>query len=204
MKEFQLSVKRVKTPAKIFNSNIAQLQKVIVSTMDEISNIVGASLGPGGRNIIVESDLHGIPNKNTKDGVSIFRALGSNDPYKHLIIEQTRDAAIRTVNEAGDGTTTATVISSALIKNLFEFCASNRRYSPQKVVRIINKTLEQKMLPSLKSQSIKITTKNQNLLEKVATVSANGDSDMAKAVIEAFEMVGFGSSSHVTIQELSG
>lgn len=199
-----MAVLKVKSPAKIFNSNIGQLQKIIVSTMDEISNIVGASLGPGGRNIIVESDLHGIPNKNTKDGVSIFRALGSNDPYKHLIIEQTRDAAIRTVNEAGDGTTTATVISAALIKNLFSFCAGNRRYSPQKVVRIINKTLEQKMVPSLQKQSIKITTKNQDLLEKVATVSANGDSDMAKAVIEAFEMVGFGASSHVTIQELSG
>ena len=199
-----MAVLKVKSPAKIFNSNIGQLQKIIVSTMDEISNIVGASLGPGGRNIIVESDLHGIPNKNTKDGVSIFRALGSNDPYKHLIIEQTRDAAIRTVNEAGDGTTTATVISAALIKNLFEFTSMNRRYSPQKVARIINKILEKKMIPSIQSQSIKITTKNQNLLEKVATVSANGDVDMARAVIEAFETIGFGASSHVTIQELSG
>jgi chaperonin GroEL len=199
-----VSVKRVKSPAKIFNSNIKQLQKIVVDTMDEISNIVGSSLGPGGRVVLVESDLHGIPNKNTKDGVSIFRALGSNDPYKHLIIEQVRDAAIRTVNEAGDGTTTATVISAALIKNLFAFCADNRRYSPQKVVRVMNSLLKDKMIPSIQSQSIKINTKNQNLLEKVATVSANGDADMAKAVIEAFELVGFGSSSHVTIQELSG
>lgn len=199
-----MSVRRVKSPAKIFTSDIARLQKIVVSTMDEISNIVGSSLGPGGRVVLVESDLHGIPNKNTKDGVSIFRALGSNDPLKHIIIEQVRDAAIRTVNEAGDGTTTATVISAALIKNLFSFCATNRRYSPQKVVRVINKLLKDKMIPSIQSQSIKITTKNQDLLEKVATVSANGDSDMAKAVIEAFELVGFGSSSHVTIQELSG
>jgi chaperonin GroEL len=199
-----MSVKRIKTPAKIFTSDISKLQKIVVSTMDEISNIVGSSLGPGGRVVLVESDLYGIPNKNTKDGVSIFRALGSNDPYKHIIIEQVRDAAIRTVNEAGDGTTTATVISAALIKNLFAFCASNRRYSPQKVVRVMNSLLKDKMIPSIQKQSIKINTKNQDLLEKVATVSANGDTDMARAVIEAFEMVGFGASSHVTIQELSG
>lgn len=188
----------------MFTSDIGKLQKMIVATMDEISGIVGSSLGPGGRVVVIESDLQGIPNKNTKDGVSIFRALGSHDPFKHLIIEQTRDAAIRTVNEAGDGTTTATVISAALIKNLFDFCGKNRRYSPQKVARIIAKTLDETLVPSIRKQSIKINTKNQDLLERVATVSVNGDKDMAKAVIQAFEEVGYGASSHVTIQELSG
>ena len=188
----------------MFTSDDKKLQKIIVETMDEIAGVVGKSLGPGGRVIIIESDLQGIPNKNTKDGVSIFRALGSHDPFKHLIIEQTRDAAIRTVNEAGDGTTTATVISAALIKNLFDFCSKNRRYSPQKVARIIARTLDETLVPSIRKQSIKITTKNQDLLERVATVSVNGDKDMAKAVIQAFEEVGYGASSHVTIQELSG
>jgi chaperonin GroEL len=196
--------RKVKSSAKMFTSDIGKLQKMIVATMDEISGIVGSSLGPGGRVVVIESDLQGIPNKNTKDGVSIFRALGSHDPFKHLIIEQTRDAAIRTVNEAGDGTTTATVISAALIKNLFDFCGKNRRYSPQKVARIIAKTLDTTLVPSIRKQSIKITAKNQDLLEKVATVSVNGDKDMAKAVIQAFEEVGYGASSHVTIQELSG
>lgn len=196
--------RKVKSAAKMFTSDIGKLQKMIVSTMDEISGIVGSSLGPGGRVVVIESDLQGIPNKNTKDGVSIFRALGSHDPFKHLIIEQTRDAAIRTVNEAGDGTTTATVISAALIKNLFDFCSKNRRYSPQKVARIIAKSLDETLVPSIRKQSIKITTKNQDLLERVATVSVNGDKDMAKAVIQAFEEVGYGASSHVTIQELSG
>ncbi len=98
-----MSIKKVKTPAKMFTSDLNKLETMVVSTMTRISNIVGCSLGPGGRNVIIESDLPGIPNKNTKDGVTIFRALGSNDPYEHLIIEQTRDAAVRTVNEAGDG-----------------------------------------------------------------------------------------------------
>lgn len=199
-----MAVKKVKTPAKMFTSNIKKLENIIVRTIDKIDGMVGASLGPGGRNVIIESELPGIPNKNTKDGVTIFRALGSEDAYEHLIIEQTRDVAIRTVNEAGDGTTTATIIASSLIKGLFDFCNNNRKYSPQKVARQIQKLVDTKLLPEIQKNSIKITDKNKSLLKKVATVSANGDSAMAEAVIKAFDMVGYGSSSHVTIQELSG
>lgn len=197
-------MKKVKTPAKIFNSDLVQLEDMVVRAIDKIDRIVGSSLGPGGRNVIIESDMHGIGNKNTKDGVTIFRSLGSSDAYEHLIIEQTRDVAIRTVNEAGDGTTTATVIASAFIKNLFRFCSANRKYSPQKVTRQISKIVENDLVPQIKKAAIKITPKNKDLLEKVATISANGDKEMAAAVIKAFEEVGFGSSSHVTIQELSG
>lgn len=199
-----MSFKKVKTPSKLFTSDLGHLENTIVNTIDKISAIVGSSLGPGGRNVIIESDLPGIPNKNTKDGVSIFRSLGSEDPYEHLIIEQTRDVAVRTVNEAGDGTTTSTILASALIKNLFSFCKDNRKYSPQKVARLINKTLKDEMIPFIDKSSIKVNGKNQSILEKVAKVSANGDDEMAKAVMEAFEITGFSSASHVTIQELSG
>lgn len=199
-----MSVRKVKTPSKIYTSNLDNLEEIIVETVDEIDALVGSSLGPGGRNVIIESDLPGIPNKNTKDGVTIFKSMGAEDAYKHLIIEQTRDAAIKTVNEAGDGTTTATIISAALIKNLFAFCKEHRRYSPQKVTRHIAKLLKSDMSPFIKKSSIKITNKNKDLLAKVATISANGDKEMADAVIDAFDKVGYGSGSHVTIQELSG
>ena len=188
----------------MFTSDSVLLESIIVNTLDGIVGCVGKSLGPGGRNIIIESDLPGIPNKNTKDGVSIFRALGSENAYEHLIIEQTRDVAIRTVNEAGDGTTTATIIAAAMTKNLFNFCKENPKYSPQKVTRLINKYMRETMVPFIEESSIKINSKNKNLLEKVATVSANGDIEMAKAVMDAFEITGFSASSHVTIQELSG
>jgi len=197
-------MKKVKSAAKIFNSDLSQLEEMVVRTIEKIDRIVGSSLGPGGRNVIIESELPGIPNKNTKDGVTIFRALGSSDAYEHLIIEQTRDVAIRTVNEAGDGTTTATIVASAFIRNLFRFSAANRKYSPQKITREINKIVEQDLIPQIRKSAIKITPKNKDLLEKVATISANGDKEMAQTVISAFEQVGYGSSSHVTIQELSG
>lgn len=199
-----MSHRKVKTPAKQYTSDLKALEVLIIETMDDISNIVGSSLGPGGRNVIIESEVPDIPDKNTKDGVTIFRALGSEDAYKHLIIEQTRDVAVRTVNEAGDGTTTATIIASALIKQLFSFCRDNKKYSPQKVTRLIQEVVNKRLIPKIHDSSIKITNKNKSLLKKVATISANGDVEMAEAVIKAFDEVGYGSSSHVTIQELSG
>jgi len=142
--------------------------------------------------------------KNTKDGVTIFKALGSADPYKHLIIEQTRDAAQRTASEAGDGTTATTIISAKLVKKLFDYCDDNPKESPQRATRILKKIVKKELIPAVKKNSIVIDTENTSILHKVAKVSANGDEEMADAVMEAFEMLGYGDSSHVTIQELSG
>ena len=199
-----MTVKKVKTPAKMFCSNPDTLQGLASDTMDEVAEIVGSSYGPGGKNVLIESEYPGIPNKNTKDGVTIFKALGSANPYKHLIIEQTRDAAQRTASEAGDGTTATTIISASLVKNLFKYCNENRKESPQRATRMLNKIVKKELIPSIKAQAITIDEDNQGLLKKVAQVSANGDEEMAEAVMEAFDKVGFGESSHVTIQELSG
>lgn len=199
-----MTVKKTKTPAKMFCSDPARLQQITSDTMDEIAEIVASSFGPGGKTTLIESDYPGIPNKNTKDGVTIFKSLGSADPYKHLIIEQMRDAAQRTASEAGDGTTATTIISAELVKNLFEYCKNNPKESPQRATRVLNKIVKKELIPSIKKQTINIDADNQHLLKKVAQVSANGDEDMADAVMDAFEQVGFGESSHVTIQELSG
>lgn len=199
-----MTVKKVKTPSKLYCSNPQMLKQITSTTMDEIAEIVGSSYGPGGKTTLIESEYPGIPNTNTKDGVTIFKALGSQDPYKHLIIEQTRDAAQRTATEAGDGTTATTIISSSMVKNLFSYCENNRKESPQRATRVLTKIIKGQLVPSVVDQSIEIGLENKELLRKVAKISANGDEEMANAVMEAFEKVGFGESSHVTIQELSG
>ena len=199
-----MSSRKAKTAPKIFLTDQKELQRIVLKTMGKVSDIVGKTLGPGGRNTLIESDYPGIPSKNTKDGVTVFKSLGAIDPYEHLIIEQARDVAQRTATEAGDGTTTSTILSYAIIKNLFEFCEKNPKYSPQKAARRITKVKDDLLLPYIKSRSIEVGAENQNLLKMVAKVSANGDEDMANAVIEAFEQIGYGDASHVTIRELSG
>lgn len=197
-------IRKVKTSPKIFVSDNDQLKKIVLNTMTKISDIVGSTLGPSGRNVLIESDYPGIPNKNTKDGVSVFKSLGSSNSYEHLIIEQTRDAAQRTASEAGDGTTTATILSAAMVVNLYDFCRENPKYSPQKAAREMAKVVREKLVPLIRERSIKIDLENKHLLKMVAKVSANGDEDMANAVIKAFDLLGYGESSHVTIKELSG
>lgn len=199
-----MSSRKAKSAPKIFEIEPKVLKKKVLSTMHRASEAVGRTLGPGGRNILIESDYPGIPNKNTKDGVTVFKSLGAIDPYEHLIIEQARDVAQRTATEAGDGTTTATILSYSIIANLFEFCEKNPKYSPQKAARRISKVTESILIPYIESRSIKIDEENKSILKMVAKISANGDGDMADAVIDAFEQIGYGDSSHVTIRELSG
>jgi chaperonin GroEL len=199
-----MSHRKAKSSAKMFLTDQKELQKIVLGTMFRVSEIVGKTLGPGGRNCLIESDYVGLSNKNTKDGVTVFKSLGAVNPYEHLVIEQARDAAQKTVESAGDGTTTATILAYNIIKNLFEFCSKNPKYSPQKAAREIVKATEQVLIPFIESKSIVIDEENKHILKMVAKISANGDGDMASAVIEAFETIGFGDASHVTIRELSG
>lgn len=199
-------MRRVKEAEKIFTSDLNKIQDIIVSTLNEVAQIVGSTLGPGGRVVAIESMLPEIPHSVTKDGVSVFRSLGASNAEKQLIIEIAREAAIKTVSEAGDGTTTSTILASAFTQNLYKFCKNNPKYPPQKVVRIINKLLNTKLIPYIDKAAIKVSSKKKNLdlLGKVAKISVNGDDDMATSVIKAFEITGYSKGSHITIQQLSG
>lgn len=199
-----MTVRKAKTAPKSYLSDQEQLKRIVLRTMKKVSDIVSSSLGPGGKVTLIEESLPNLPNRLTKDGVTIFKNLGSNDAYEHLIIESARDAAIRTANTVGDGTTTATVLSYNIIKHMFDFCERNPKYSPQKAIRKIHKTVEEILIPYIESRAIKITEDNKDLIRKVAEISANGDKKLADAVIQAFELLGYSDSSHVTIREATG
>lgn len=199
-----MTFRKVKTSAKIIKYNKKELIDLVLYTMKLIVDTVGSTFGPGGKNVIIESTLPGLPNINTKDGVTVFRHLGHIDPTCHLLIEQARDAAVRTASEAGDGTTTATILSEAIVRYMYLYCEKNPKVSPQKVMRNVREVVSKYIEPMLIEASQPVTVENQDMLEKVATISANGDKEMASAVIKAFNLVGFGENSHVTIQELNG
>jgi chaperonin GroEL len=200
-----MQYQKVKSVAKKIQTRGDALDRTILQTMKTISSIVGATLGPGGRQVLIERQEHNLPPMVTKDGVTVFRSLGFEDAATHCIMEAARDASVRTASEAGDGTTTATILAEAVVRLTKAYSEKNPRVSPQRVVRRLEKIFKVHIEPSLRRQAIKAdmtTTEGRALLQNVASVSANGDTDLAEAVMTCFDLVG--DDGNVTISELSG
>lgn len=194
------SYQKVKSVAKGVYPKSSRLEAKILETMKTISEIVGRTLGPGGNPVLIERQEYGMPNLVTKDGVTVFRSLGFQDPVAHAIMETARDASVRTATEAGDGTTSSAVLSEAIVRYVSQYCRKNPKVSPQKIVRTIAKIFKTNLEPAIKSFSI--LNPGEDLLKAVATCSANGDQELANAILECFELVG--DDGNVTILEKTG
>src|ERR1700686_4651344 len=122
-----LSYRKVKSVGKkvLTRQEGERLEVVVNKTMRTLRNIVGGTLGPGGQPVLIERQEDNMPPIVTKDGVTVFRHMGFEDPTAQVILEAARDAAIRTASEAGDGTTTATILSEAIVRKTNEFCRLN-------------------------------------------------------------------------------
>lgn len=196
-----MEYQKVKSAPKAITVKGDALRKRVLGTMHTVSSIVGATLGPGGQPVLIERFEHGLPPLITKDGVTVMRSLGMSDATDHCIMEAARDAATKTANEAGDGTTTATILSEALVRHIDEYCKRNPHVSPQKVVRTLESTFKEIIEPEILSRSI--TVKDDESLQKsVAKISANNEESLALAVMECFRAVG--DEGNVTILERSG
>jgi chaperonin GroEL len=199
------SYAKVKSVSKAVEVKGGSLSNKVLSTMKTIADIVGSTLGPGGQPVLIERQEFGMPAMVTKDGVTVFRNLGFDDPVAHVIMETARDASVRTATEAGDGTTTATVLAEAIVRYSNSFVAKNPRYSPQKIVRKLESVFTTNIAPAINGLSTKAdfnTPEGKEALRSVARVSANGDEALANAVIQCFELVG--DDGNVTISEISG
>lgn len=196
---------KIKSASKSITPKSSRLQEIVLSTMRTASDVVGATLGPGGMPVLIERQEHNLPPMITKDGVTVFRALGFDDPASQCIMEAARDAAVRTASEAGDGTTTATVLSEAIVRRSSQFTKKYPRYSPQKVVRKLEGVFKDIIEPTIRESSLKAdwsTEEGRSLLRSVAKVSANGDEALADKVLECFDLVG--DDGNVTISEING
>ncbi len=182
-----------------------KLSALILSTMEKVSTIVGDTLGPGGRPVLIERQEHDLAPIATKDGVTVFRALGFQDATQQCIMESIRDASVRTANEAGDGTTTATILSYHITRSMVAYCAKHPDQSPQLVMRKIQTAMDTIVRPTIEALAHKAdltTDAGRDLLFDVARISANGDEALANAVLECYDTVG--DQGHVTIVEGSG
>lgn len=188
-----------------YRSHTSKLDKTVLDTMKVISDLVGSTLGPGGHSVLLERQEHDLPNFVTKDGVTVFRAMGFHDPIKHAIMEAARDASVRTASEAGDGTTTATILAYSIVKNIAAYTARNPSISPQKIIRKLQDYFKSNVEPSIREHSTDCeyeTPTGKSLLRSVARLSANGDGPLADAVMNCLEVVG--DQGNVTITEISG
>lgn len=205
-----METRKSKSASKTVLSDGPKLTQKKLSTMKSIADIVGGTLGPGGRPAILERPEHDMPPLVTKDGVTVFKSLGYHDPVSQVILEASRDAAIKTANSAGDGTTTATILAEALVRGVHEYCGANPKVSPQRVIRDLYRDYERILLPRLESKIIKPGSCDfenpedpaYKVYKGVATVSANGDTELAQAVMDCYGLVG--DYGNVTILEASG
>ena len=156
----------------------------LIQGITKISKAVKSTLGPRGKTVLIESPEHIGGMTITKDGVTVANSIFLEDPVENLSVQMLKDAARRTANSAGDGTTTAIVLTEAIIK------AGERGLTEKnniaEVVKGINK-FSKIILKDLKKNSRRIT--KARLLD-VATISANNDKAIGKIIADAYNKVG--------------
>lgn len=187
-----------KTKAKDILADKTVINTVVNNTIKKMATIVGATLGPGGRPVIIERD--GQAPLATKDGVTVARSLGVDNARANIVIETAKEICLNTATEAGDGTTTAIILANAIVEEGQEFLANNKKYNPQRVVNELKELLNDIIKPYLKDKAIK-DLDSSHLLD-VANISANGDKAIARAVVDA--VLAAGDDGTVLIEEAQG
>jgi chaperonin GroEL len=160
-----------------------------------LANAVKATLGPKGRNAVLEKSF-GAPTV-TKDGVSVAKEIELKDKFENMGAQMVKEVASNTSDEAGDGTTTATVLAQAIIREGLKAVASGR--NPMDIKRGIDKAV-QAATEELKKLSK--PCKDSKAIAQVGTISANSDESIGKTIADAMEKVG--KEGVITVEEGSG
>ena len=164
--------------------------------VDELANAVIVTLGPKGRNGILAKKF-GAPHI-TKDGVSVAKEIELENPYENMGAQMVKEVASKTGDNAGDGTTTATVLAQAIISVGLKNVAAGA--NPMDLKRGIDKAVA-KVVESIKAQSQEVGDDN-NKIEQVATISANNDNEIGKLIADAMAKVK--KEGVITVEEAKG
>lgn len=167
----------------------------IKSGVDKLANAVKVTLGPKGRNVIIDKKF-GAPTI-TKDGVSVAKEIELNDPIENMGAQLVKEVASKTADQAGDGTTTATVLAQAIYTAGIKNVAAGA--NPMDLKRGIDKAVEA-VVANLKSQSK--TIDNSSEIAQVGTISANNDPEIGKMIADAMDKVG--KDGVITVEEAKG
>jgi chaperonin GroEL len=160
--------------------------------VDILANAVKVTLGPKGRNVVLEKSF-GAP-RVTKDGVTVAKDIELEDKFENMGAQMVREVASKTSDVAGDGTTTATVLAQAIVREGSKSVAAGS--NPMDLKRGVDKAVIA-VIDELKRQSKKVTSNDE--IAQVGTISANGDREIGKIIAEAMKKVG--NEGVITVEE---
>jgi len=169
-----------------------EARDALLRGVSKLTRAVKATLGPRGRNVLVEKTF-GAP-VVTKDGVSVAKEIDLEDKFENMGAQMVKEVASRTSDVAGDGTTTATVLAESIYKEGIKLVAAG--HDPMKLKRGIDKSVEV-IVSSIRKMSKQI--KDRTEIAQVATVSANGDETIGNIIADAMEKVG--KDGVITVEE---
>ncbi|MFU0504372.1 chaperonin GroEL [Pseudaminobacter sp. NGMCC 1.201702] len=160
--------------------------------VDILANAVKVTLGPKGRNVVIEKSF-GAP-RITKDGVTVAKEIELEDKFENMGAQMVREVASKTSDVAGDGTTTATILAQAIVQEGAKAVAAGM--NPMDLKRGIDKAVDA-VVEELKRNARKVTRNDE--IAQVGTISANGDAEIGRFLAEAMEKVG--NEGVITVEE---
>ncbi len=170
----------------------AEARERILRGVDILSNAVKVTLGPKGRNVVIEKSF-GAP-RSTKDGVTVAKEIELEDKFENMGAQMVREAASKTNDAAGDGTTTACVLTQAIVREGMKAVAAGM--NPMDLKRGVEKAVIQ-VVGEIKKQSKKVGKSEE--IAQVGTISANGDRAIGDMIAKAMQKVG--NEGVITVEE---
>ena len=181
--------------AKEIKFNI-EARDALKKGVDALSNAVKVTLGPRGRNVVIDKKFGGP--SITKDGVSVAKEIELEDTIQNMGAQMVKEVASKTADEAGDGTTTATVLAQSIVSTGLKNVTAGA--NPMDLKRGIDKAVKM-IVEDLKKQSVSVGHDNEKI-EQVATISSNNDNEVGKLIAEAMEKVT--QEGVITVEEAKG
>ncbi len=170
----------------------AEARERMLRGVDILANAVKVTLGPKGRNVVIEKSF-GAP-RTTKDGVTVAKEVELEDKFENMGAQMLREVASKTNDEAGDGTTTATVLAQAIVREGMKRVAAGM--NPMDLKRGIDKAVTE-VLADLKGKAKEVSTNAE--IAQVGTISANGETEIGDMIAKAMDKVG--NEGVITVEE---
>ena len=173
----------------------SEARTAMLRGVDILANTVKVTLGPKGRNVVIDKS-YGAP-RTTKDGVSVAKEIEPEDKFENMGAQMVKEVASKTNDEAGDGTTTATILAQAIVKEGCKYVTAGM--NPMDVKRGIDAAVDsvkEKLISSAKK------VKDSDEIAQVGTISANGDKEIGNMISKAMQKVG--NEGVITVEEAKG